>query len=89
MLLTRRQVAAKLRYSHSYFSKNWRGWRRTLGFPGPVVGARWDAETLDAWIRQRGAQPPEPEPPPRGGRPRLLDRDASIRAANRHLDKLT
>ena len=90
MLLTRAEVAAKLGYSRWFFSRNWRTWRREIGFPGPVVGSRWDDRTLDDWIRARGAEPAKPEPPapPRGGRPRLLDDDARQRQANRDLDRL-
>lgn len=47
------ETAQRLGLTYDWFRKIWRDLVEREGLPAPFLGRRWDADTLDAWIRQR------------------------------------
>ena len=58
MILGMGETAAAIGLSYERFRKVRRELIVHMGFPAPVIGCRWEAEAVRAWVRARSARRP-------------------------------
>ena len=56
MILGMSQTAAAIGLSYERFRKVRRALIACEDFPAPVIGCRWEAEAVQAWVRARSAR---------------------------------